>query len=59
LYGEEKDMLRTMPLEHISTIPQLVLKIIRKRFMITAIDTYFNSSYKNGVIFFKEENIGC
>ena len=35
--------------------PVVQLEDYRKRFMNTAIDTYFNSSYKNMVSFFAEE----
>ncbi|WP_310554713.1 BlaI/MecI/CopY family transcriptional regulator [Flavobacterium sp.] len=36
--------------------PIVQLEEYRKRFMNTAIETYFNSSYKNMVSFFAEEN---
>jgi predicted transcriptional regulator len=40
--------------------PIVPIEIYRKRFMNTAIDTYFNSSYKNMVSFFaKEEKISA
>lgn len=35
--------------------PKVKMEDYRKRFMNTAIDTYFNSSYKNMVSFFAEE----
>ncbi|MDN3677001.1 BlaI/MecI/CopY family transcriptional regulator [Flavobacterium paronense] len=35
--------------------PVIKMEDYRKRFMNTAIDTYFNSSYKNMVSFFAEE----
>ncbi|MBU0942251.1 MAG: BlaI/MecI/CopY family transcriptional regulator [Bacteroidetes bacterium] len=35
--------------------PIVPIEEYRKRFMSTAIDTYFNSSYKNMVSFFAEE----
>ena len=35
--------------------PIVTIEDYRKRFMNTAIDTYFNSSYKNMVSFFAEE----
>jgi BlaI family penicillinase repressor len=35
--------------------PIIKMEDYRKRFMNTAIDTYFNSSYKNMVSFFAEE----
>jgi BlaI family transcriptional regulator, penicillinase repressor len=35
--------------------PVVKIEEYRKRFMNTAIDTYFNSSYKNMVSFFAEE----
>ena len=36
--------------------PIISIEDYRKRFMNTAIDNYFNSSYKNMVSFFAEEN---
>ena len=36
--------------------PIVKMEDYRKRFMNTAIDTYFNSSYKNMVSFFAKEN---
>lgn len=40
--------------------PVVKMEDYRKRFMNTAIDTYFNSSYKNMVSFFaKEEKISA
>jgi BlaI family transcriptional regulator, penicillinase repressor len=36
--------------------PIVSLEAYRKKFMHTAIDNYFNSSYKNMVSFFAEEN---
>lgn len=40
--------------------PTVSLEAYRKRFMTTAIDNYFNSSYKNMVSFFaKEEKISA
>ena len=40
--------------------PVVSIEDYRKRFMTTAIDTYFNSSYKNMVSFFaKEEKISA
>jgi predicted transcriptional regulator len=36
--------------------PIVTIEVYRKRFMSTAIDTYFNSSYKSMVSFFAKED---
>jgi predicted transcriptional regulator len=42
-------------IRNLEDFPIVKMEDYRKRFMNTAIDTYFNSSYKNMVSFFAEE----
>jgi predicted transcriptional regulator len=54
---EEKD---TLPLrENASILPHHCYRGLQKGFMNTAIDNYFNSSYKNMVSFFCQEKISA